>query len=338
MYHHIRTYHYACIALLLYLCIAGIQVTTGETLEHDLTLLMGDGISFAQTGQYELSYEVFSEITSLYPEYPNGWLWKGTVLHELNRSEESQEAFVTGRRLLIEDEVTASRTAEIPPSLLYQSEKTKEQDVSHELNQIHEVTPEETYEEIYKETQETSFSLSPALSPSIPSTTSPSTQQETDTPFPFLTTTPSPSPAQSGTPSTDPALTHPLSSLSSSMTEDDEISLSTPESPSVSSTLQPTPIYSPSQSLTPVRAIQPTRTEISETEASTQPILTGAPDLMGVDLHLDLDLSLLPDNVDNKENSTGPSTQQPIEISFSLLFVISLIIGVLAGYILLKVM
>jgi hypothetical protein len=346
---------------------------------------MGDGVSFAQSGQYELSYEIFSQITSLYPEYPHGWLWKGTVLHALKRPTEAQESFITGRRLLIEDEVKTSRTAVIPPSLLYQSEHVREQEASYELQLDDEVVQEERLSETptltvlpsptqsvtslptpqetdtpfpslttpFPSPTESVTSLStpqetdtplPSLTPPIPSptesVTSLSTPQKTDTPLPSLTP-PIPSPAQSVTlsfspsPSRVPSTIDPTLTPSPLMGEEDGASLSTPESPSVIPTFQPMQAYSPSPSFTPVQAIQQTIT-IGEVISSTQSTLTGS---FPTDLDLpDLDLPLIPDNIDGKEGRTEQSTQQPIEISFSWLFVISLIIGVIAGYILLKVM
>jgi len=120
------------------------------------------------------------------------------------------------------------------------------------------------------------------------------------------------------------------------MTRDDRTSLPTPQAPSVSGTLQPTPTDSLVPSFTPVQAIQPTRTQHNEATPSTQPPLTGAQTLMDSDLP-GIDLSVIL-NVDNEKNSNGQSTEQPIEIPFSFLFVTSLIIGVIVGLILLKEM
>lgn len=87
--------------LILVIYIISIQIPfTYASMDSDSDLLLADGVTAYNAGDFQSSLEIFESITINNPSWPYGWLWKGTVLSDMGSQKEAEIAFKTGICLL----------------------------------------------------------------------------------------------------------------------------------------------------------------------------------------------------------------------------------------------
>ncbi len=86
------------ILCIIFLLVSGVSATPAE-----LEKLLAEGVDMYNSGDREAALQLFESVVQTNPSWPYGWLWKGTVLADMGRDMEAEEAFKTGRCLLNPD-------------------------------------------------------------------------------------------------------------------------------------------------------------------------------------------------------------------------------------------
>ncbi|HOW03661.1 tetratricopeptide repeat protein [Methanospirillum hungatei] len=95
------------------LCIIFLLVSGASASPAEIEKLLAEGVDMYNSGDRDTALQLFESVVLTDPSWPYGWLWKGTVLADMGRDMEAEDAFKTGRCLLNPDACDDSSS---PPS------------------------------------------------------------------------------------------------------------------------------------------------------------------------------------------------------------------------------
>jgi tetratricopeptide (TPR) repeat protein len=85
------------------LCIIFLLVSGASASPAEIEKLLAEGVDMYNSGDRDTALQLFESVVLTDPSWPYGWLWKGTVLADMGRDMEAEDAFKTGRCLLNPD-------------------------------------------------------------------------------------------------------------------------------------------------------------------------------------------------------------------------------------------
>jgi len=89
---------FIAIVLIVFLLFPAVSASSAES-EN----LLAEGVDMYNSGDRDAALQLFELLILIDPSWPYGWLWKGTVLADMGRDLEAEDAFKTGRCLLNPD-------------------------------------------------------------------------------------------------------------------------------------------------------------------------------------------------------------------------------------------
>lgn len=105
----ISSVDFIAIILIVFLLFPGVLASSTES-EN----LLAEGVDMYNSGDWDAALQLFELLIHMDPSWPYGWLWKGTVLADMGKDLEADDAFKTGRCLLNPDACDDSFVSTLP--------------------------------------------------------------------------------------------------------------------------------------------------------------------------------------------------------------------------------